>query len=158
MTARRKAAGSGAKAGKSRTGGRSSTARKKAARAAHQRKRQVFFFGNGKAQAPARMREILEAHHNPSEEWENAETVAWQIPPPPPALPEAWVLDVASLKDAALGQDLEPVGAVAMAEALVGADIIPHREDGMAPHIDPYGPFGPKEFSLRTSVKHLDFY
>jgi len=59
LTARRKAVGSGAKAGKPRRSGRSSTARKKTAGAAPKRKRQVFFFGNGKAQAPARMREIL---------------------------------------------------------------------------------------------------
>jgi hypothetical protein len=51
-------------------------------------------------------------------------------------MPEASVLAVASLKDAALDRDLDSDRAVAMAEALVGADFIPHRADGMALHID----------------------
>jgi hypothetical protein len=52
-------------------------------------------------------------------------------------MPEASVLAVASLKDAALDRDLDSDRAVAMAEALVVADIIRHWEDGMALHIDP---------------------
>ena len=68
-------------------------------------------------------------------------------------MPEASVLAVASLKDAALDQDLDSDRAVAMAEELVGADFIPHRADGTALHIEPHGtglcPY-PREGKLRA--------
>ena len=59
MTARKKAARSGAKPRKAGAGARGGTTRKRQAGAATRRKRRIFFFGDGKADGRTDMRELL---------------------------------------------------------------------------------------------------
>ena len=54
-------------------------------------------------------------------------------------MPVVLALAGALLKEGS-GEALDPVGAVAMGEALVGAHSIRHGEAGMDLHIDPYSP------------------
>jgi len=59
LTARKKAARSGAKPRKAGAGARGGTTRKRQAGAATRRKRRIFFFGDGKADGRTDMRELL---------------------------------------------------------------------------------------------------